>query len=56
MAVSGSVVSVHPEDLKEGGGKLRETLELWNCREGPVQYNAWQSAYIFPVAQGAWRD
>ena len=45
MASSGKVV-IDPEHVKDGDGTLRTALQLWCCRNGPVQFNQWQSAFF----------
>ena len=42
---------VDPDDLRDGNGTLRRALELWSCRNGPVQYNTWQSVFFAMIRE-----
>ena len=55
MALSGRVI-INPEDLRDGDGTLRRALELWSCRNGPVQYNKWQSVYFALIRDYGYAD
>ena len=48
--------TINPEDLRDGDGTLRRALELWSCRNGPVQYNQWQSVFFALVREYGVRD
>ena len=45
MASSDKVV-VNAEHIAEHGGSLKRAMELWSSRNGPVNYNTWQSLYF----------
>ena len=45
MASSDKVV-VNVEHIAEHGGSLKRAMELWSSRNGPVNYNTWQSLYF----------
>ena len=37
---------VNPDHIQDHDGTVRGALQLWSCRNGPVQYNPWQSVYF----------
>ena len=55
MASSGSVV-INPDHLECGDGTVTMAMQLWSCRNEPVQYNAWQSVYFQLCKQGLTDD
>ena len=55
MALSGKV-TINPEHLQGGNGTLHRALELWSCRNGPVQYNTWQSVFFGLIRDHGYKD
>ena len=55
MASSERII-VNPEHLRDGNGTLRRALELWSCRNGPVQYNQWQSVFFALIMEHGMED
>ena len=39
-------VKIDPEHLRDGDGTVLRAMELWSARNGPVNYNYWQSIYF----------
>ena len=46
---------VNPEHLEGGDGTMRLAMQLWSSRNGPCQYNQWQSLY-FSLKRMGYRD
>ena len=51
MALSEPVV-INPDHVAEGDGTIQNAMQLWSCRNGPVNYNKWQSVYFALRRQG----
>ena len=42
---SSEKMTVNPEHLRGNDGTVRNALELWSSRNGPIGYNPWVSLY-----------
>jgi len=47
---------VNPDHIQDHDGTVRGALQLWSCRNGPVQYNPWQSVYFALIRDHKMKD